>query len=46
VGVELLALAVLRAVAFRTSFARSFLAVTVGGAIIAAVSSALGVAAR
>ena len=45
VAVELVALALLRAVSFRTSFARSFLAVTVGGAIIAAVSSALGAAA-
>jgi erythrin-vacuolar iron transport family protein len=45
VAVELVALAVLRAVAFRTSFARSFLAVTGGGVIIAAVSSALGAAA-
>jgi VIT1/CCC1 family predicted Fe2+/Mn2+ transporter len=42
VAIELVALAVLRAVAFHTSFARSFLAVTVGGAIIAAVGSALG----
>jgi VIT1/CCC1 family predicted Fe2+/Mn2+ transporter len=45
VAVELLVLAALRAVFFQTSFARSFLAVTVGGAIIAAVSAALGVAA-
>ena len=45
VAVELLVLAVLRAVAFRTSFARSFVAVTVGGAIIASLSSALGAAA-
>ena len=45
VAVELLSLAVLRAVAFRTSFARSFVAVTVGGVIIASVSAALGVAA-
>jgi hypothetical protein len=30
---------------FHTSFARSFLAITVGGAIIAALSAALGVAA-
>ena len=45
VAVELVALAALRAVAFRTSFARSFVSVTVGGAIIAALSSALGVAA-
>ena len=45
VAVELVLLAALRSVAFRTSFARSFVSVTVGGAIIAAVSSALGVAA-
>jgi erythrin-vacuolar iron transport family protein len=45
VAVELVSLAVLRAVAFRTSFPRSFLAVTVGGAIIASLSSALGAAA-
>lgn len=45
VAVELVALAVLRAVAFQTSFARSVVAVTVGGAIIAGVSSALGAAA-
>jgi VIT1/CCC1 family predicted Fe2+/Mn2+ transporter len=45
VAVELVLLAALRAVAFRTSFARSFVSVTVGGTIIAAVSSALGVAA-
>jgi len=43
--VELLGLAVLRAVWFRTSFASSFLAVTVAGVIIAGVSSALGAAA-
>jgi VIT1/CCC1 family predicted Fe2+/Mn2+ transporter len=45
VAVELFSLAVLRAVAFRTSFASSFVAVTVGGAIIAGLSSALGAAA-
>jgi VIT1/CCC1 family predicted Fe2+/Mn2+ transporter len=45
VAVELVALAALRAVFFRTSFARSFVSVTVGGAIIAAISSGLGVAA-
>ncbi len=45
VTVELLGLAVLRAVWFRASFASSFLAVTVGGVIIAGVSSALGAAA-
>jgi hypothetical protein len=43
--VELVALAALRAIFFRTSFGSSFVSVTVGGAIIAAVSSALGVAA-
>jgi VIT1/CCC1 family predicted Fe2+/Mn2+ transporter len=45
VAVELVTLAALRAVFFRTSFASSFVSVTVGGAIIAAMSSALGVAA-
>ena len=45
VAIELVALAALRAVAFETSFARSFVSVTVGGAIIAALSSALGLAA-
>jgi VIT1/CCC1 family predicted Fe2+/Mn2+ transporter len=45
VAVELLTLATLRALAFRTSFTRSFVAVAVGGAIIAGLSSALGVAA-
>jgi VIT1/CCC1 family predicted Fe2+/Mn2+ transporter len=45
VAVELLALAAMRALAFQTSFARSFLSVTVAGAVIAALSSALGVAA-
>jgi hypothetical protein len=45
VAVELLVLAALRALAFRTSFARSFVAVTVGGAIIATLSSVLGAAA-
>jgi len=43
VGAELLTLAWLRHKFFRTSFARSFLAVTVGGAIIASLSAALGV---
>ena len=42
VATELLTLAWLRHRFFRTSFARSFLAVTVGGAIIAALSAALG----
>ena len=45
VAVELVTLAALRAVFFRTSFASSFMSVTVGGAIIAAMSSALGIAA-
>jgi VIT1/CCC1 family predicted Fe2+/Mn2+ transporter len=45
VAVELLLLAGLRAVFFRTSFASSFVSVTLGGAIIAALSSALGIAA-
>jgi erythrin-vacuolar iron transport family protein len=45
VATELLILAWLRHRYFQTSFARSFLAITVGGAIIAALSAALGVAA-
>jgi len=45
VASELVVLAWLRHRFFRTSFARSFLAITVGGAIIAALSSALGIAA-
>ena len=45
VGSELLVLAWLRHRFFHTSFARSFLAITVGGAIIAVLSAALGVAA-
>jgi len=45
VAVELLSLATLRAVAFRTSFARSFFSVAVGGAAIAGLSSLLGAAA-
>jgi VIT1/CCC1 family predicted Fe2+/Mn2+ transporter len=45
VAVELLVLAALRAIFFRTSFASSFVSVTIGGAIIAGLSSALGVAA-
>ena len=45
VAVELLVLAALRSVFFRTSFARSFVSVTLGGAIIAVLSSALGHAA-
>ncbi|HEX3309246.1 MAG TPA: hypothetical protein VHS32_23600 [Streptosporangiaceae bacterium] len=43
VTTELLTLAWLRHKFFQTSFARSFLAVTVGGAIIASLSAALGV---
>ena len=42
---ELLTLAWLRHKFFQTSFARSFLSITVGGAIIAAMSAALGIAA-
>jgi erythrin-vacuolar iron transport family protein len=42
VGTELLTLAWLRHKFFQTSFARSFVAVTVGGAIIAALSAGLG----
>ena len=42
VGTELLILAWLRHKFFQTSFARSFLAVTVGGAIIATLSAILG----
>jgi erythrin-vacuolar iron transport family protein len=45
VAIELLVLAWLRHKFFHTSFARSFLAITVGGAVIAAMSAALGVAA-
>ena len=45
VAVELVVLATLRSVFFQTSFAASFVSVTIGGAIIAAMSSALGVAA-
>jgi VIT1/CCC1 family predicted Fe2+/Mn2+ transporter len=45
VAVELVSLATLRAVAFQTSFGRSFVSVTVGGVVIAALSSALGAAA-
>ena len=45
VAAELLVLAWLRHKFFQTSFARSFLAITVGGAIIAALSAALGAAA-
>jgi erythrin-vacuolar iron transport family protein len=45
VAIELVTLAWLRHRFFRTSFARSFLAIAVGGAIIAALSSALGIVA-
>jgi VIT1/CCC1 family predicted Fe2+/Mn2+ transporter len=45
VAVELLILAALRSVFFETSFARSFLSITVGGTIIAVMSAALGAAA-
>jgi erythrin-vacuolar iron transport family protein len=45
VAVELLILAALRSVFFETSLARSFLSITVGGAIIAVMSAALGAAA-
>jgi erythrin-vacuolar iron transport family protein len=40
---ELITLAYLRHKFFQTSFARSFLAVTVGGTIIASLSAALGI---
>jgi erythrin-vacuolar iron transport family protein len=42
VAVELLTLAYLRHRFFQTSFTRSFLAITVGGAAIASLSGALG----
>jgi len=42
VAVELVVLAVIRARFFRTGFLRSFATVTLGGAIIVAVSAALG----
>jgi erythrin-vacuolar iron transport family protein len=45
VAAELVILAWLRRAFFATSFARSFLAITVGGVIIAALSSVLGIAA-
>src|SRR6202050_3305647 len=45
VASELVVLAGLRRRFFRTSFARSFLAITVGGMIIVVLSSALGIAA-
>jgi erythrin-vacuolar iron transport family protein len=46
VACELVILAGLRRRFFRTSFARSFVAITVGGAIIAGLSATLGIAAR
>jgi len=45
VAVELVVLAWLRYKFFQTSFARSFVSVTLGGAIISALSAGLGVAA-
>jgi hypothetical protein len=45
VASELVLLAWLRRRFFHTSFTRSILAITIGGAIIAALSSALGIAA-
>ena len=42
---ELLVLAWLRHRFFHTSFTRSFMAITVGGAIIATLSAGLGIAA-
>ena len=45
VAVELIVLAGMRAVFFRTSFSSSFVSVTVGGAVIAGLSAALGAAA-
>jgi erythrin-vacuolar iron transport family protein len=45
VTVELVVLAWLRYTFFQTSFARSFVSVTVGGAIISVLSAALGLAA-
>jgi VIT1/CCC1 family predicted Fe2+/Mn2+ transporter len=45
VTIELIVLAVIRARFFRTGFLRSFATVTLGGAIIVAVSAALGSAA-
>ena len=45
VAIELVVLAVIRARFFRTGFLRSFATVTLGGAIIVAVSAALGSAA-
>jgi hypothetical protein len=45
VAVELVVLAWLRYMFFQTSFARSFVSVTVGGAIISGLSAGLGIAA-
>jgi erythrin-vacuolar iron transport family protein len=45
VAIELIVLAWLRYTFFETSFIRSFVSVAVGGAIISALSAALGVAA-
>ena len=45
VAVELVVLAWLRYTFFQTSFARSFVSVTLGGAIISALSAGLGIAA-
>jgi hypothetical protein len=45
VSIELFILAWLRWKFFDTNFIRSFVSVTVGGAIIASLSAALGVAA-
>jgi VIT1/CCC1 family predicted Fe2+/Mn2+ transporter len=45
VAVELFLLAWLRFAFFRTSFARSFMSITVGGVLIAALSAGLGIAA-
>src|ERR671921_2453136 len=42
VAIELVVLAVIRAKFFRTGFLRSFATVTLGGAIIVAISAALG----
>ena len=42
IAVELVALAAIRWRFFHTGFARSFASITVGGAIIAAISAALG----
>lgn len=42
IALELVALAAIRWRFFHTGFARSFASITVGGAIIAAISAALG----